>query len=81
MPEKLLQERERWFNGPEWAKRRIEEWPIQSSVEVCQKIDEKKEKKKDTTCCVAVKVDNLEEVIDPKKFSSLNKLLRVTAYS
>ena len=81
LPEKLSMEKERWFNGPDWLKKCIEAWPIKKSVELHVKDNEEKENcEKITSSCTVVADISLENIIDPQKYSSLNKLLRVNVF-
>ena len=64
----------RWINGPDFLKRPQEEWPEMSEI---QTPDNDVERKKEKPICVTVKTQPLT---DPEKFSSWQRLIRVTAY-
>ena len=80
-PGNLLAEKERWFNGPYWLKSDIQEWPIRKTMELEHKDNEEKSEQwqKQVASCIATNDVNLEKAIDPKRYGTLKKLLRVTA--
>lgn len=72
-PEQLIQANI-WWEGPQWLKKDIKFWPKEGEE---LSVDTIPEKRKQT---VIVTIVNYEPCINYTKFSSLNKLLRTTAY-
>lgn len=71
-----------WWNGPSFLKQDANDWPV-VDVDLVEPLGGSEEEK--TVVSNALTVDVLEgggvgTVIERKKFSNLNKLLRVTAY-
>ena len=76
----------RWLFGPPWLKGEIADWPIKKDTknnkfEESEVLGELRQSKK-TQCLVDPKVSNqgIQTVIELDKFSSLSKLIRVTAW-
>ncbi len=61
------------MNGPEFLKFPEEQWPVQTTTPHREEDMERRRVK------VVCEVKNVEQAIDPKKFSSWKKLIRVTA--
>ena len=91
-PDQLDKQKQIWFHGPEWLLQKESSWPIRKADELDLSEEQKrcidKEEKKSTKKEVALasigecseNVDyKIKNVIDPEKYSSLDKLLRVTA--
>lgn len=72
-PEQLLQA-SNWWEGPQWLKKDEESWSTEGEELSCDEVPEERKQ-------IMVTVDVKREVVlNYYKFSSLNKLLRVTAY-
>ena len=87
LPHKFREHEEEWFNGKIWLKKDKKEWPAKqvnelqmnkSNEEVLQRELRKAEVIKETVC-LGMEVANIERVIDPKRYSTLSKLLSVTS--
>ena len=87
LPDKFREHEEEWFNGKRWLKKDKKEWPAKqvnelqmnkSNEEVLQSELRKAEVIKETVC-LGTEVANIENVIDPKRYSTLSKLLSVTS--
>ena len=78
-----LKNNEFWYKGPSWLRLPIDQWPVNESyVEVTDEsvVEMRAEDRKrveQTEVMLAVVAD---DVIDVRRFSSLQRLLRVTAY-
>ena len=69
----------KWWLGPEWLRKGRESWPKSILIEDSEDVGS--ERKKDTISLIVTKSDlEVRHVINIDKFSSFNKLLRVTAY-
>ena len=64
---------ERWSNGPEFLQLPEEFWP-QETLKLVPEVDMERRQVK-----IVCDVTKVEQAIDPKKFSSWRKLIRVTA--
>ena len=87
LPEKFREHEEEWFNGKEWLKKDKDKWPVKrvsdlqltkSNEEVLESELRKAEVSKEKVL-LGTDVANIESVIDPKRYSTLTKLLRVTS--
>ena len=85
-PDVLDKQRDTWFHGPKWLLHDESTWPARTAEELVlseeQKRDisqeiKKAEKKKVTI--LAQDERHIEKIIDPARFSTFTKLLRVTA--
>jgi len=65
-----------WWNGPEWLKNNIEEWPITEKPSQNDNIEMLPEAKTRQNIALVV----TDEFILFKRYSSLNKILRIAAY-
>ena len=65
----------RWKNGPQFLKRPKEEWPIKPAYQAIAEDAEKRKTK------LVAPVSGQKPPIDPSRFSSWQKLTRVTAYA
>ena len=74
-----LQQSALWWEGPAWLKQGIKAWPRDFSLEDSTEVKEER-KKASVMLNVAQRSKQISEVIDLNRFSTLSKLLRVTAY-
>ena len=74
-----LQQSALWWEGPDWLKQRIKAWPKDFSLEDSTEVKEER-KKASVMLNVAQQSKQISEVIDLNRFSTLSKLLIVTAY-
>ena len=65
----------RWKNGPQFLKRPKEEWPIKLAYQAIAEDAEKRKTK------LVAPISSQKLPIDPSRFSSWQKLTRVTAYA
>ncbi len=65
----------RWIHGPEFLRLPEQEWPMKKESDMTDDVTSEKKKMK-----VVGSVRVCEPVIDPERFSSWQRLLRVTAY-
>ena len=74
----VLSESELWWNGPEWLKRGECEWPATLLLNDSEEIGQ--ERRRALVLQVVEEKDNrIGNIIDINKFSTLGRLLRVTA--
>lgn len=71
---KIGQLDEKWKHGPEFFYRDVSEWPIRKELRLIEVLPDEIIK----SCISTISICK-EEVIDVKRFSVLNKLLRVTS--
>ena len=78
---------ESWWNGPEFLQLTEDNWPNMTLLDSCEEAQLEMMKTPvshsfitSITTAAALSYPALHEVIDCKCFSSLNKLLHVTAY-
>ena len=74
-----------WWNGPEWLLKNPKDWP-QWNTEIIDPIFEDKSDDKDIIFEIAATQPEVEQTvtpfeIDPTKYTSFTKLLRVTAFA
>ena len=80
-----LQEKETWLLGPDWLRRIEEEWPVKDveelemTAESRETIDQETKKETVAACIVIPETRSIKNIIDPKRFSSFSRLLRVTS--
>ena len=73
---------DRWLFGPTWLQNCIEDWPIRKEIKYKYDDPELKKEAKEKKClinCNSAKLA-LQEIIDIKRFSTLERLVRVTAW-
>ena len=87
-PDQLERQKEEWFHAPEWVKKSDSEWPVRKVEELSlsetqrtsiAKEEKKLSEKQKEVVLVAKNERSLEKVIDPNRFSTMTKLLRVRA--
>ena len=69
-----------WWEGPVWLKKGNEAWPKKFYPEDSTEVKEER-KKVNVMLSAAQEIKQAREVFDLNRFSSLSKLLRVTAYT
>ena len=88
LPEQLQRQQEHWFHGPGWLSQEIPKWPIRMANEV-EMSDElklkmsneiKKNAEKEEIACLIKDERCIEDVIDPTRYNTFTKLIRVTAW-
>ena len=67
-----------WWEGPAWIKEGEAAWPKFNELEVSVSVEDER-KKVNALCVQTEEIKSISKVIDAKRFSSLSKLLRVTA--
>ena len=89
-PDQLDKRKDEWFHGPKWLLGEESTWPVRKAEELVmteqqKSLVDKEEKKKEAKVkekvvllSKAEEVD-LDEIIDPTRYSTLTKLLRITA--
>ena len=73
---------DRWLFGPTWLQNCFEDWPIRKEIKYKYDDPELKKEAKEKKClinCNSAKLA-LQEIIDIKRFSTLERLIRVTAW-
>ena len=84
-PDVLEQKKDEWFHSRKWVKEDESTWPTRTVEELVlseeQKQDVSKEikKKEKKVTILAQDERSIEKIIDPTRFGTFNKLLRVTA--
>ena len=71
-----------FISGPEWLKLGEEFWPITHLVKNNIADSELKKEAKNATSLTVAKIDvnGIDKMVDPSKFSSFDKLLKVTSW-
>ncbi|XP_003382269.1 Pao retrotransposon peptidase family protein [Trichinella spiralis] len=76
-----LREDKLWWNGPAWLKEPNEQWPrltMALSPEETRLVSP--ERKRVVTLCASLKEPGLLAIIDPSRYGTMERLVRVTAY-
>ena len=69
-----------WWEGPEFLKKNKNEWPV-SRWNKMKKLENDQEQAEDEKLkCFTGQINTIENCLDPKNYSNLQKLLRVTAW-
>ena len=87
LPEELSLERSNWINGPSWLTQEIPTWPISKDIKrFTNKEEEDFIKTEMRTLVVSTIIAtekkstvSVENVIDPYRYSTLDKILSATA--
>ena len=67
----------RWMNGPPFLSRSKAEWPSENKEELKEQTEDPEKRKSSNTVAAILRPQPL---IDPERFSSWEKLIRITAY-
>ncbi|KRZ64130.1 hypothetical protein T08_7878, partial [Trichinella sp. T8] len=76
-----LREDKLWWNGPAWLKEPIEQWPrltMALSPEETRLVSP--ERKRVVTLCASLQEPSLLAIIDPSRYGTMERLVRITAY-
>ena len=86
LPEELSSKRDSWINGPSWLSQKISTWPISKDTNRFTNKEEEKFINKEMQTSVSTIIAmgkkltiSVENVIDPYRYSTLKKILSVTA--
>ena len=86
LPEELSSKRGSWINGPSWLSQEISTWPISKDINRFTNKEEEKfintEIQTSVSTIIATEkklTNSVENVIDPHRYSTLEKVLSVTA--
>ncbi|KRZ23332.1 hypothetical protein T4C_8592 [Trichinella pseudospiralis] len=76
-----LREDNLWWNGPAWLREPIEQWPRRTmslSPEETRLVSP--ERKRVVTLCASLQEPSLLAIIDPSRYGTMERLVRITAY-
>ena len=69
-----------WWQGPYWLLMEREHWPTELMLDSTSDVNEEKKKTSATLATIQERPTGISKLIDISTFSSIDRLIRVTAY-